>query len=168
MKQWYAAIEGQQYGPVDDSQLRAWLAEGRIGPGTYVWTEGMADWLPMGQVPELSGPPPVDVVAGEPVATGQRKHRGVAVLVLGIAGLVCCCVPSGAVSLICGGIAAVMGLRDLRAMRRGEMDPSGRGPTLAGMILGLGGIVLGVAQLVALLRGKPSSIGEINMPSPGG
>lgn len=57
-----------------------------------------------------------------------QPHRGVLILVLGILGLSLC-------GLI-GIPAAFMGLTDLRAMNDGRMDPSGKGLTIAGMILG--------------------------------
>ncbi len=70
--------------------------------------------------------------AGQPV----RPHRGVAVLVLGILGIVVC--------FICGIIAWVMGNNDLREMNAGIMDPSGRGLTQAGKICGMVGVILAI------------------------
>ncbi len=64
----------------------------------------------------------------------QRPHRGVAVLVLGILGLVTC--------PICGIIAWVMGNNDLREMEAGVMDPSGLGMTRAGKICGMISVIL--------------------------
>jgi hypothetical protein len=143
MAQWYAAIGSQQYGPVDEDQLRKWIAEGRVGPASYVWKEGMPDWLPLSQVPGLFQP--------APVAPPQRRRRGAAVLILGLAGLVCCCVPYGVVSIITGVIAAVMGAGDLRLMNRGQMDDSGRGLTTAGMIFGIISILLGIVVIIVTL-----------------
>jgi hypothetical protein len=65
-----------------------------------------------------------------------RPHRGVAVLVLGILGLVIC--------FICGIIAWVMGNNDLREIDAGRMDPSGRGLTLAGKICGMISVILAI------------------------
>ena len=56
MSQWYCAVEGRRYGPISEDELRQWIAEGRIRPNDYVWTEGMADWTPAGSVPGLFGP----------------------------------------------------------------------------------------------------------------
>jgi len=58
-----------------------------------------------------------------------KPHRGTAVLVLGILGLVIC--------FICGIIAWVMGNSDLREMEAGVMDPTGMGMTKAGKICGM-------------------------------
>jgi hypothetical protein len=79
-----------------------------------------------------------------PNGTQPRPHRGVLVLVLGILGLAMC-PPFGTVAWVLGG-------SDLRAMDAGEMDPTGRGLTSAGRIIGIIATVLGaLAVLVAIL-----------------
>jgi uncharacterized RDD family membrane protein YckC len=50
---WFYADNGQQHGPVDDTQLDALAAAGTIRADTLVWAEGMAAWLPYSQA---SGP----------------------------------------------------------------------------------------------------------------
>lgn len=70
----------------------------------------------------------------------MRPHRGVLILVLGILGLVLC--------VISGIVAWVLGNGDLRAMDSGEMDPTGRGLTQAGKILGIVAVALNVLVLV--------------------
>lgn len=74
---------------------------------------------------------------------GQRytqPHRGGQILTFGILGLVCC-------GLF--GIAAwVMGNEDLKKMDSGIMDPTGRGLTQAGRIIGIICVVLMVISLV--------------------
>lgn len=68
-------------------------------------------------------------------ASYVKPHRGGQVLTFGILGFMCC---------FAFAIAAwVMGASDLREMRAGVMDPSGRGLTQAGMIIGIVGTVLG-------------------------
>ncbi len=57
---YYAGIGGKQAGPFADAALAEETRAGRITRETLVWTEGMADWKPAGEV--------------EPVA----KHFGVA------------------------------------------------------------------------------------------
>ena len=66
MASWFAAINGQQYGPVTLDVLQQWVREGRVGPAHLVWCEGWADWKPSSQVPELNevlaaAPPPAPV-----------------------------------------------------------------------------------------------------------
>ena len=72
---------------------------------------------------------------------GLKPHRGTTVLVLGIVSLVCSCV-------ICGIIAWVMGKNDLRAMDAGQMDPSGRGTTNVGKILGMISVILTIVGVI--------------------
>lgn len=75
---------------------------------------------------------------------GMKPHRGGAVLALGILGLIVC--------LICGIIAWVMGNEDLKQMDAGLMDPSGRGLTQAGRILGIVSVVLAcIGALIGVL-----------------
>jgi hypothetical protein len=64
---------------------------------------------------------------------GGKPHRGVMILVLGILGFFCC--------FILGIVAFFMGQSDIKEMDAGRMDPSGRGLTKAGMIIGLISIV---------------------------
>lgn len=74
------------------------------------------------------------------MADALRPHRGVLILVFGIIGVVMC-FPLG--------IAAwVMGKGDLAAIDRGEIDPTGRGMTQAGMIIGIVATALAVIAIV--------------------
>lgn len=82
-----------------------------------------------------------------------QSHRGGLVLAFAILSWATFCVPFGVA-------AWAMGAQDLKAMRHGEMDPSGEGLTRAGTVLGainvgLTGLVLllmvGAASLVAVL-----------------
>ena len=50
MKQWYCAISGQRYGPISEQDLRQWIREGRVSAGDLVWSDGMAEWAPAGQM----------------------------------------------------------------------------------------------------------------------
>jgi hypothetical protein len=75
-----------------------------------------------------------------------RPHRGVVVLVMGILSLFCC-------GVIFGPIAYFMGTSDVRAMDAGAMDPSGRGLTQAGRIIGLIGAVLALVLILLNILG---------------
>lgn len=78
-----------------------------------------------------------------PPTSPLRPHRGTAVLVLGILGLVFC--------FILGIIAWVMGRNDLAEMNQGRMDPSGRGLTQAGKICGMISVIIQIVGLVIWL-----------------
>lgn len=69
-----------------------------------------------------------------------KPHRGVLILVLGILGLSVCG--------LLGFAAAFMGLADLREINAGRMDPSGKGLTIAGMVMGW--IAVGIMALSLL------------------
>lgn len=60
----FVAIEGKQAGPFDLAGLQAKVAAGQLKGDTLVWKNGMAQWMPAGQVMELAGilanvPPPL-------------------------------------------------------------------------------------------------------------
>lgn len=54
MKTYYYKEGNQQNGPVSIEELKA----ARIDSGTLVWTEGVEEWMPAGQLEELSFLPP--------------------------------------------------------------------------------------------------------------
>jgi uncharacterized protein DUF4339/TM2 domain-containing protein len=55
---WHYIRDGQQGGPVGDDELRAMLAQGRLGLQDLVWREGMAGWAPAGSALGIAAPPP--------------------------------------------------------------------------------------------------------------
>jgi uncharacterized protein (TIGR00266 family) len=62
MSQWYLSYSGNQMGPMDKAQA---MAQAQKNPNGYAWREGLADWIPISQIGELSsttvpvpGPPP--------------------------------------------------------------------------------------------------------------
>jgi len=68
---YFYVINNQQMGPVDESQL----AQLGVDATTPVWREGMAQWTPAGQVPELShifAAAPQPPVAPEPQPQQQE------------------------------------------------------------------------------------------------
>ena len=73
-------------------------------------------------------------------ATSLKPHRATLVLALGIIGLLCC----GPVSIV----AFLFGKKDMDEMDAGLMDPSGRGTTNVGRILGIVGMVFFAISLV--------------------
>lgn len=51
---WYYAADQGQHGPVDSESLQQLLASGQLNRETRVWSDGMAEWLPIADVGELS------------------------------------------------------------------------------------------------------------------
>lgn len=52
----------QQEGPYELDQIRSALANGSLAPNDLGWQEGMADWVPLGQMLDLAGPQAVAAV----------------------------------------------------------------------------------------------------------
>jgi hypothetical protein len=52
---WYYAQSGERQGPVSFDRLVNLVRAGWVAPETLVWRPGMADWLRVGDVPELQG-----------------------------------------------------------------------------------------------------------------
>jgi RsiW-degrading membrane proteinase PrsW (M82 family) len=53
MADWFYLHDGKPVGPIDEEAVAALLRGGSLGPASYVWQEGMADWLPLVEVPAL-------------------------------------------------------------------------------------------------------------------
>jgi membrane protease subunit (stomatin/prohibitin family) len=70
--QWYFAANNEQQGPYDLAGLAAQAGQGALRPSTLVWRQGLAQWTPAEQVPELanllaSTPPPLPPPAPPPL-----------------------------------------------------------------------------------------------------
>lgn len=51
MAAWYIIFNGEQVGPVELRELSKY----NLTPDSMVWTEGMPDWRPAAEVPEVAG-----------------------------------------------------------------------------------------------------------------
>src|SRR5450432_2843705 len=51
---WHLVVDGDQVGPVPESDIKARIERGEINAETYVWKEGFADWLKLSAVPEFA------------------------------------------------------------------------------------------------------------------
>jgi membrane protease subunit (stomatin/prohibitin family) len=63
-KSFFVAVNGQQQGPFDMSALTQRAQQGQLTRETLVWSQGMANWAPAGQVSDLAQlfanvPPPM-------------------------------------------------------------------------------------------------------------
>lgn len=155
---WFLKIDdGRIFGPVPKLELDQWMNEGRVVASSSLRREGESSWVaaasiyPSLRVSMSSGPasnnPYSDANAAygaysSPSATPgrsfQEPHRGGMILGFGVVGLVCCC--------FFGLAAWIMGYGDLKKIDEGRMDPSGRGLTQAGMIIGIVGTLWGGAM----------------------
>lgn len=62
--QYYIGVAGQQQGPFDRAALQTQIASGQLTRETLVWSQGMANWTPAGQIADLAQlfaavPPPL-------------------------------------------------------------------------------------------------------------
>ena len=61
---WYHLEGSEQRGPLALADLRARVMDGAVGPETYVWADGMPEWMPAQQVPAVT--PPAELRASLP------------------------------------------------------------------------------------------------------
>jgi hypothetical protein len=71
-RQWHYVQEGRQAGPVGEDVIKGMAASGALRPADLVWTDGFAEWLPAGKVPEIypraAAGPPADDASASPYA----------------------------------------------------------------------------------------------------
>ena len=153
--------DGLTFGPVARAELDRWLAEGRITAATQIMHEGDGQWVWAQQIyphlasftadsplkpvpmPQAINPYAAPTTASPFAPTRYREpHRGGAILALAIVGIFVCDI----LSLV----AIVMAIIDLGKMNRGEMDPSGKGLTIAGIVIAVLKFVI-IALVIAAL-----------------
>ena len=157
---WYFAKHGQQQGPVELEALKAQLQNGALSPGDLVWREGMPEWTPAREVPELLQRPESGVEQGAaggaggapapsaPTIVAPPPSSGLAIasLVCGISGLLLCYV------WVLGALPAVIcGHMSLKRIRESPVPVTGRGMALAGLITGYLGLVFQVLAIVGFV-----------------
>ena len=139
--------DGRQYGPVNEDQIRRWIAEGRANAQTQVLAEGAMQWKPLAAFPEFAAafgqqvPPPIRAVTGSHLRTTNSFATWG--MILGIVALVCCCFKVLLATL--GLIFSLIGLSQINA--RPDLY-EGRGFAIAGIVLC--GISLLIVVLMAL------------------
>ena len=79
-QQWYMAIGGHQVGPVSQDDVITNLRNGTIDGNTLVFTEGLKNWTPLKEVPQLASYLPGASVgkpaaAPPPIVPGRRAHE---------------------------------------------------------------------------------------------
>lgn len=69
MSTWYYAKDSQQFGPVNEAELKELLATGKLtSSDILVWKDGMADWVVASTLPEFQFRPPPVPAASTPAA----------------------------------------------------------------------------------------------------
>jgi hypothetical protein len=84
-RSWFFASQGKQQGPYPEAQLREFIANGTVRAETLVWSEGMAGWQKVGDIPGLLAgaagppPPPVPQWGGLPTTGGTVAGQSLSV-----------------------------------------------------------------------------------------
>ena len=66
---WFVLDDGERVGPFALDEVRERVVDGRVGPTTWVWADGMPEWRHASRVPALV-PPASMGVAGWPTPGG--------------------------------------------------------------------------------------------------
>ncbi len=98
-KGWFYTSGGVQQGPISIEDLKARHAVGQIPADALVWREGMGDWKPWNQVPELAGGQIYAAPASNPVA-GSMGLKPPTYLWQSILCTLLCCLPFGSVGIV--------------------------------------------------------------------
>jgi hypothetical protein len=162
---WYYSKGGKQEGPVDTEELRAKIGSSEVAPVDLVWREGMAAWMPAGEISELAsggesgpgssgtlgaGPGVVSPVPETPEAPGsnlmtEQPMAGLPLIIappptsgLALASMICgiVAIPLCYVWAVAGIPAVVCGHLALKAIRKSPEPVEGRGFAIAGLVMG--------------------------------
>jgi len=137
-------------GVFSEEEVREGLRTGRFASTDIGWREGMANWQPLSQFPELSAAapaaPPPQAGAGSVTARPQSSVAGTTEplaiwsFVLGVLSLLCCGFILGIPAVICGHLA----------LSKFQKEPQlqGKGLATAGLIIGYVAIAFWVIYVV--------------------
>jgi predicted Zn finger-like uncharacterized protein len=51
---WHIVVEGEQVGPLSEADIKGRLVRGEITSETYIWKEGLPDWVKISTLPEFA------------------------------------------------------------------------------------------------------------------
>jgi len=153
--------DGLTYGPVSKADLDQWMQQGRITAQAQVMSEADGRWIWAGQFYPQLGSFTADTAAPaaaiNPYAppgaaygwtpSGYREqHRGPVILALSLVGIFFC-------NIACI-VAVVMAIIDLNKMAQGTMDKSGKGLTIAGLVVGALPLAIWLVVIVVMVAGN--------------
>jgi len=155
----------KEYGPITAEQLRQYIAEGRTDAQTQVLVEGHAEWTTLGQLPEFAAdlsarvaatPAPVPAPAPLPFNVEPPAHPlAITGLILGILSFLGCCCCEGFPFSIPGLIVSIIALVQIK---KEPQRRSGKGLALAGLILSILGILMGLGLLIFSLSSNGTEL----------
>jgi len=143
---WHVMADGQKFGPVSLEDLLSWARAGRLKAIDLVWREGMPQWLPANQAPELASVaaqlsvPPARTLGDDPM---MRVLLPVGLsgwaIAAGYLGLFSMLVLPAPLALLCG----IMAIREIRQ----NPKKHGMGRAVFGIVAGGLGTILIIALL---------------------
>jgi hypothetical protein len=139
-KVWYYGKDGEQAGPITETDLRSLLANGQLAPEAMIWKQGMGDWASARSIHALWGAAPATTDdATAPPVPGSMAQSGsetnglaVATLVLGVLSIFMAFLSCGCVTSIPGIVCGHLALKQFKA------EPNryqGRGMAITGLVL---------------------------------
>lgn len=175
---WFYARAGQQQGPTDVHALLEMIRRGEVQASDLVWNEGMAEWAPAAQVPELSHafvastpapcpaapipqppspatpyapPPPQPVPYGLPAGSAYYGDAGRSYASEAQTAMIVSIIGIFCFGIVLGPVGLALGISARRKMRAsGNMQ--GEGMAIAAIVIGsiiVGLMVLGILAVVA-------------------
>src|SRR5471030_1450735 len=70
MSDWYYAVDNEQKGPINESELKENIAANKLPADTLVWKDGMDNWTPANQVAAFTfRQPPTPAKVQPPIGT---------------------------------------------------------------------------------------------------
>lgn len=76
MSEWYVSVQGNQEGPFSADEVKAKAAAGQIDGSTYVFRQGMDNWVPLSTQADLAAALPGHVTAAPPPPpSGGAAHE---------------------------------------------------------------------------------------------
>ncbi len=174
MNQWFYSKGGVQEGPFQESEMRSRITSGQVSASDLVWREGMAEWLPLAQVAELSAPaasgadaspyvtpganPAVTPQAGAYAPAPPTSGLAIASMVCGILAILSSCAYVG---ILFGIPAVITGHMAMKSFRNPQDSKGGKGMAIAGLICGYLGSLISLVLIVIVAFAVNSSEGFI-------
>lgn len=157
MSDWYYAVNNEQKGPVNESDLKTQLATGKLPPDSLVWKDGMDNWTPASQVAAFSfreppvpasfaklSPTPATVASAAPGVNNPESVTPVTMASLMSPGEALEVDPEDAENHKIFGILAYLGILCLVPLFAAKESPFAKYHANQGLILFLGEIALSV------------------------
>lgn len=147
MANWFYGKDSAQHGPISDLEIRNLIATGQIEGTTMIWREGMAEWLPLSNVPELQSTgttQPIQPPHPHHATLAPTSGLAIASLICGICATLFSCLYIG---FIFGIPAAICGHLSIKKIKHSNSPIQGKGMAIAGIITGYLSIFISLAMI---------------------